>query len=189
MENKKMKILIVDDDQPTRGMYAEVFKNAGFNVVEANDGVSGLDIATRENPDVIFTGIVMPRMDGFSLMEELKKNVSTVNIPVVISSHLGRENDRQKANVLGAKDFIVRDVTSPREVVERVKAIFLGGEYKLDFDAYNLDAQKMSHDLGLNSNFQCLECGQKMVLRLKRSENKLHKFEANLICPNCGAEY
>lgn len=188
MNGKKIKILIVDDDHATREMYAEIFRNSDFKVMEANDGLSGLDIAGREMPDVIFTGIVMPRMDGFSMMEELRKNVSTADIPVVISSHLGRETDRQRANTLGARDFIVRDTTPPREVMERIRAIFLGGEYKLDFNAYNLDAQKLARDLGLNQDFQCLECGQKMVLRLKMTDAKTRKYEAVFVCPHCGAE-
>lgn len=188
MNNEKLKILLVDDDQDTREMYAEIFKDADFNVIEANDGVEGLDLATKENPDVIFTGIVMPRMDGFSMIEELKKNLATGGIPVVISSHLGREADRQKANTLGVKDFIVRDITPPKKVVERIKMLFSGGEYRVDFNAYSLDAQKLARSLGLNDNFQCLDCGEKTVLRLKVVNPKENKMEASLICPHCGWE-
>ncbi|MCX6766148.1 MAG: response regulator [Candidatus Moranbacteria bacterium] len=187
MGAKKLKILLVDDDDSTREIYAEVFKNSDFDVLEAKDGVEGLDIATRELPDVIFTGIIMPRMDGFTMMEALKKNLATSNIPVVISSHMGREEDQQKANVLGARDFIVRDVTSPNQVVERINALFLaGGEYRLDFNAYNLDAQKLARELGLNNNFQCLECNEKLVMQLKLQNPKEQLFEARFLCPHCG---
>lgn len=188
MESNKLKILVVDDDHSTREMYAEIFKTAGFNVIKAQDGVDGLDIATRELPQVIFTGIVMPRMDGFSMMEELKKNVSTAGIPVIISSHLGRETDRQRANVLGAKDFIVRDTTPPKEVVERINALFTGGEYMVEFNPYNLDAQKLSRSLGVNSNFQCLECNEKMVMKVKIIDVKAKKYEVIFVCPHCGWE-
>ena len=189
MSNKKLKILIVDDDNSSREMYAEIFKKADFEVREAKDGVEGMDIATKELPDVIFTGIIMPRMDGFALMEALKKNVATCKIPVVIFSHMGREEDRQKANVLGAKDFIVRDITPPNQVVKRINDLFLGGgDYRLDFNSYGLDAPKLALELGLNSNFQCLECGEKMVLRLKLTDPKERKLEASFICPHCGWE-
>jgi len=87
----KTKILIVDDDVMTREMYVNVFKQSGYEVFEAGDGVDGLDVASRELPDVIFTGIIMPRMSGFELMEALRKAVATSKIPVVISSHIGRE--------------------------------------------------------------------------------------------------
>jgi len=133
MNDKRVKILVVDDDVPTREMYAEVLSKAGYEIIQANDGLEGLDLATKDMPDLIFTGIVMPRMDGFTLMETLKKTVMTANIPVVISSHMGREEDQQRANVLGAKDFIMRDVTPPKQVVERINALFIrsGGNINL----------------------------------------------------------
>ncbi|GBE17171.1 regulator of RpoS [bacterium BMS3Abin15] len=182
-----MKILIVDDDEMTRSMYTEVFNEAGFNVVEAKDGVEGLDTATKEIPDVIFTGIIMPRMDGFSLMEALKKNVATANIPVVMSSHMGREEDRQKAEKLGVKDFVVRDMTPPVKVVDRINSIFLKGvEYKVEFNSNALDAQKLARDLSFNSNFQCPECDEKLVLSLRIKNVEKLTFEAQFVCPDCG---
>ncbi|MFH0969109.1 MAG: response regulator [Patescibacteria group bacterium] len=185
--DKKIKILFVDDDVPTREMYADVFKNAGFQVTEAGDGVEGLDKATTESPDVIFTGIIMPRMDGFSMMEALKKNLATANIPVIISSHMGREEDRQRANVLGAKYFVVRGFTSPKEVVEKVKSLFLGEkEYRLELNKYSLDAQKLAQDRGLNNKFQCLECDDELILKIITGNKKEEGMEAYLICPSCG---
>jgi len=188
MSDKKIKILIIDDDSYTREMYKEVFSNENFEVVTAKDGVEGLDKATKENPDVIFTGIMMPRMDGFAMIDALKKNISTCNMPIVISSHLGREVDRQRANTMGVKDFIVRDVTTPREVVERVKAIFAGGDYRIDINAMGMDAPKLAQSLGLNSHFQCLECGEKLVLLMKLGARSGKKYEASFICPHCGWE-
>lgn len=184
MDSKK-KILIIDDDAPTREMYAEIFKKAGYEILDAEDGVVGLDKATKELPDIIFTGIIMPRMDGLTLMEALKKNVSTANIPVVISSHLGREEDQKKAKELGAKDFIIRDMMSPNEVLRRINSVF-SLEGNLQFDAYSLDAPKIAKGLSLNGNFQCMECDEKMVLRIKLANDQQGTFEAHFICPNCG---
>jgi PleD family two-component response regulator len=171
-------------------MYAEIFKNSGFEVVEAGDGVEGLDKASKEAPDVIFTGIIMPRMDGFTMMEALKKTVMTASIPVVISSHMGREEDQQKANALGAKDFIVRDITRPIETVERIRALFIqeGGEYKLEFSADRMDAPKLAKDLSFNPTFNCLDCGTTISLNLKLINKKDRIFEAKFVCPKCGWE-
>ncbi|HEX8974501.1 MAG TPA: response regulator [Patescibacteria group bacterium] len=190
MSEKKLKILLVDDDAVLRKMYAEIFETANFDVVEAGDGIEGLDMATKELPDVIFTGIVMPRMDGFAMMETLKKTVMTASIPVVISSHMGREEDQQKANTLGAKDFIVRDVTRPVEVVERISSLFTkpGGEYKLAFSPYEQDAQKLAKDLNFQASFLCLECSEKLALKLKLKDPQARVFEAQFICPKCGWE-
>ena len=188
MNDKKLKILIVDDDVPLRSLYAEVFANAGYEVLEAGDGVEGLDMASKNMPDVIFTGIVMPRMDGFTMMEALKKTVMTANIPIVISSHMGREEDQQRANVLGAKDFIIRDITRPIEVVERIGSLFVqsGGEYKLEFDSEKLDAKRIAKDLNFQENFLCLDCNEKLVLDMKLVNGKDRIFETRFVCPKCG---
>jgi len=187
-QESKRTILIIDDDDFTREMYANVFRNANYDVREAHDGVEGLDYATENHPDVIFTGIVMPRMDGFSLMEALAKNTQTASIPVVISSHLGREEDRKRAEQLGAKDFIVRDTTTPREVMETISALFSeGGEFVLEFDPYALDGQRMAQQLRINSHFQCMECSEKMLLKVRTTiENGDRWFQAKLVCPKCG---
>jgi len=187
-EEAKRHILIVDDDDFTREMYANVFRNADFEVSEAHDGVEGLDIATQILPDIVFTGIVMPRMDGFSFMEALAKNTATASLPVVVSSHLGREDDRRRAEQLGAKDFVVRDTTTPREVVEAVVRIFSeGGEYVIQFDPYALDAQRMAQQLRINSHYQCMECGEKMLMKIRvTNEREDRWFRARLICSKCG---
>jgi CheY-like chemotaxis protein len=188
MSEKKLKILLVDDDTTLRQLYVEVFQNANFNVIEANDGVDGLDKASKELPDVIFTGIVMPRMDGFTMMESLKKTVMTANIPVVISSHMGREEDQQRANKLGAKDFIIRDITRPIEVVERISSLFVkaGGEYKLEFNPDALDAPKLIKDLNFQASFLCLDCNKNLVLSMKLTNAKERIFETRFVCPKCG---
>ncbi len=185
MNKTKRKVLIVDDDVFTREMYADIFRQSGFEVLEANDGVEGVDVATTKMPDVIFTGIVMPRMDGFTLIETLKKNVLTANIPFFMSSHLGREEDRKRANDLGVKEFIIRDFTTPGEVVDLVSAIFAeGSEYALDFDKYNLDAQRLARDLSFNGHFQCAECNEPMILKLQVGAKGVHTTQ--FVCPRCG---
>jgi two-component system chemotaxis response regulator CheY len=183
--DKKIKILLVDDDISTRSMYATVFRDARMDVIEAGDGLEGMEKAIKEAPDVIFTGIIMPKMDGFQLMEALKKNVATASIPILISSHMGREEDRQKANLLGARYFIIRGFSTPKEVVEKVRSLFLGGnEYRLEVDSFSLDAQELSHDLGLH-NLDCPECKNKLAIKLTVGEDK-KEMRANLVCNSCG---
>jgi len=186
-ELNRHKILIVDDDDFTREMYLEVFRNSGYAVFEAKDGVEGLDVATRELPEVIFTGIVMPRMDGFSLIEALKKNTATAKTIIFVSSHLGREEDRQHAEQLGARDFIVRDMTSPNEVVDLVTRVFSeGGEYVIQFDMRSLDAQKLAQGIGLTGGFQCMSCNESMLLKIRVDRSDRNWYKAKFVCPKCG---
>jgi len=125
-------------------------------------------------------------MDGFTMMDALKKNVATSKIPVVISSHMGREEDKKKAEKLGAKDFIVRGATSPNQAVERIKVLFMEGNYFIEFDPYNLDAAKLSHDLNISKGFQCMECNERLVLKIHFDNPKEGLFSARFVCPKCG---
>lgn len=185
MDNMKKTILIIDDDEEARRFYREVFSAKGFTALVGKDGLEGLDIAIRERPDIIFTGIVMPRMDGFELIRNLKSNVVTNNIPVVMFSHLGREEDKRKAHDLGVRDFIVRSLVTPNEVIERVMAI-LGSKnvYYLDFDPASRDAAKLSRDLGFAPYFECKN-GKRMILKIVPfgNEEGIKSFKAYFICP------
>ncbi|MEK7575941.1 MAG: response regulator [Patescibacteria group bacterium] len=183
---KELVILLVDDDGLSRDIYAEVFANSGFKVLKASDGVEGLDIATKEKPDVIFTGIIMPRMDGFSLMEELKKNVSTANIPVAIFSHFGRKEDQERAKELGAKDFIIRTDTPPIRAVERIKNIFFKEEYYIKFDINSIEAHRLIDNLKLKNNLQCSKCKEPVFIKLSVGND--NNFIAKLVCHDCGIE-
>jgi CheY-like chemotaxis protein/predicted RNA-binding Zn-ribbon protein involved in translation (DUF1610 family) len=183
---KKIKILLIDDEQTIRETYAEIFRQDGFEVIEAVDGLDGLDKATKESPDVIFTGIIMPRMDGFALKEALVKNVNTANIPVMMLSHMGREEDRKKAETLGVKEFIVQGLISPKEIVDRVHAMFGSDGYLVKFSTSELDALKLAQELHINQRFECPKCSGEMVLRLKMFDANKQEFNAKFVCPKCG---
>jgi PleD family two-component response regulator len=186
MESKKIKILIVDDDESIRSMYVDIFKKENFEVEEAIDGLEGLDRATKNIPDIVFTGIVMPRMDGFGFIEALRKNVATAKVPVVISSHLGRSEDNEKAKELGVKDFIVRHMVTPKEAVERVKKVLGSGDYKVKINSSELDAGQLAKDLHFKEDYKCGYCGADLILNLSVSDISSHEFRGKINCPNCG---
>ncbi len=187
MEKKKIKILIVDDNGDIRSMYAEVFKKSGFfEVEEAIDGLDGLDRATKNIPDVIFTGIIMPRMDGFDLMRSLKKNVSTKDIPVLISSHMGREEDQKTAMDLGAKDFIVKTMNTPNEIMEKVKAMFNPDIYRLKIEKNELDAERFISAMQLGKEMKCPKCGEDLIISLELTNPDDKSFKATIVCLKCG---
>lgn len=183
MDKSFFKILIVDDDEATRGLYKEVFSEAGFIVIEAADGVEGLEKVTAEKPDVIFSGIIMPRLDGFGFMEALRGNVNTASIPVAFCSHLGRVEDRDRAKELGVRDFIVRDIVTPKEVISRIRALLSNDEYLLSFHTNELDAQKLALHLGINQDFRCDESGgTHFALRLRIKNRATRELDAELVC-------
>lgn len=180
MTDKILNILLVDDDRDTRSMYAEVFRASGFDVREANDGVEGMTLASQIVPDVILSGIIMPRMDGFQLVEVLKKNVATANVPVLFISHLGRQEDEVRARELGVKDFIVRDMTTPVEVVTRIKAALSATDYVIEFNIRTPEAERLLESVGMDKTLPCINGKPAFRLRLKDKEKKI--FEAELLC-------
>jgi len=145
------KILIVDDDNYLRGLYASVFQEAGFTVIEAGDGAKGLDLAKSNKPDIIFTGTMMPNLTGFEMMKRLKADQATATIPVMISSHLGRDEDRVEAEHLGAKAFLVKGLVSPRQVVNLVLKLLntkvFEKVFQVELSPQKFDAGKLQQEL------------------------------------------
>lgn len=184
--DKKIKILVVDDDKSSRETYMDVFNQKGFEVSGAVDGLDGLDKAVKIIPDVILTGIIMPRMDGFGLKDALAKNVATAKIPVMMLSHMGREEDRKKAEKAGIQGFIVQGMTTPKQVVENVQAMFFNSsEYRIKFSPVELDASKLISEFGFNQGFICKNCQKEMIITLKIADKEKLEFTARFICPNC----
>lgn len=182
MGNLKQNIVVIDDDGETRALYADILRGEGFEVREAVDGLDGLEKITQMVPDAVLTGIIMPRMDGFSLVESLKRNVMTANLPVIFLSHMGREDDRVRAQTLGVNDFFVTTMMPPREIIGRVNALFSHSQYLIVPNAYELDAQRLAQDLNLNRDFLCSEGGEKLAFRLTLKDASTRRFEAELVC-------
>jgi DNA-binding response OmpR family regulator len=184
MPENNYKILIVDDDDIIRETYVQLFQQKKAKVISAKDGVEGLDMATKELPDVVMTGIVMPRMDGFQLIKALRENVQTSQIPIVVLSHLGRENDRKRAEELGIGNFIVQGTVTPNELADRVKNLtHSGGSFKLSFDPYAWDAPRLAKTLA-GKSLNCPNCQEKLIMEVT-TKKEGQGFDGVLKCPKC----
>ena len=115
------KIILVEDDPAISEMYQLKFKEAGFNIIVAHDGESGLELSRQELPDVILLDVMMPKMDGFAVLTELKKDPKTQAIPVLLLTNLGQKADREKGEQLGAVDYVVKASLTPGQVVDKIK--------------------------------------------------------------------
>lgn len=119
----KIKILIVEDDKMLVDMYTMKFESEGYQVAKADNGKTGLDLVRKEKPDIILLDIIMPQMDGFQVLKELKKDASLKNLPVVLLSNLGQTDDVKKGLALGANDYLVKANFTPAQVVDKVKEV------------------------------------------------------------------
>jgi DNA-binding response OmpR family regulator len=114
------KILIVEDEPGFRRTYADLFSHFGHEVIEAENGEVGLVMARTKSPDLILLDLVMPKMDGYKVLEQLRGEQQTRALPVIIFSVLGEQTDIQKALDMGADDYIVKGSYSPGEVLAKV---------------------------------------------------------------------
>mgnify|MGYP001560226307 CR=1 FL=1 len=178
----KKKILIVDDDEFLLGIYAKNFQDGGFEVLTAHDGQEAWDVISGGNiPDVIFTGILMPRMTGFELITKMQSNAEFKRIITAISSHRGRDEDKILAKELGVLDFIIQGTTTPLEAVRRIKALLgVQGTFKIAIPFNEVDGLALINLLNGEQGTNYLPDKEKQLfLELERSDDG--KFKIKLI--------
>lgn len=119
----KIKILIVEDDLFLAQLLTDHFKKAGFNFDLVVDGERGLAKARAEHFNLILLDLVLPGMDGYEVLEQLKKDPATASIPVLILSNLGLKEEIERGLRLGAIDFLVKARWDLDEIVDKIKQI------------------------------------------------------------------
>jgi len=117
----KQRILLIEDDVFLLGMYSKKFELEGYEVIVADNGVDGLDAAKKYLPNIILLDILMPVMNGIEVLEHLKNNAVTADIPVILLTNFNQKDEVDKCFELGAKDFLVKAHFMPSEVVEKIK--------------------------------------------------------------------
>ncbi len=114
-----MKILVVDDEARIRDLIKKYAVFEGFEVMEAENGMQAVEIARRQKFDMIILDVMMPELDGFSALREIRKEAQT---PVIMLSARGEEYDRIHGFELGVDDYVVKPF-SPKELMMRVAAV------------------------------------------------------------------
>jgi DNA-binding response OmpR family regulator len=115
-----MKVLIIEDDKFISTIYESELHQLNVEVVLAYDGVSGLQTAKEIKPDLILLDLILPRLNGFEVLRELKLDEQTKTIPVIINSALKQEKDIQEAIGLGALLFLPKDSYSQKQVAKEI---------------------------------------------------------------------
>ena len=118
-----MKVLVIEDDKFLRDLMIQKLTKEGFSVREALDGEEGLKIAVEDPPDLILLDLILPRIDGFGVLEKMKGEPKLAGKPVLVLSNLGQKEDVTRALSLGAADFLIKSNFTLSEVVEKIKTI------------------------------------------------------------------
>jgi DNA-binding response OmpR family regulator len=117
------KVLIVEDDQLIFSILSRELADAGFEVSNAFDGEQAVDVTREQKPDLVLLDILLPRKNGFEVLQSLKADSELSSIPVVILSNLGQPEDIQKGRELGAIDYMVKVEFEPKQIVSKVRTL------------------------------------------------------------------
>jgi len=190
----KGKILIIEDDASFRRVYHDMFETAGYQVLVAENGEIGWDLAKAEKPDLVMLDLVLPGLNGFDVLKYIRGDSETKNIPVIITTALGEQDDIRKGIELGANDYLVKGFFTPREVLAKIRAVFTQAEarkgvtsYKLQVKEGRVDAARLQTDVGLTKLFNCPQCHEELQLDLipDYTRTDSHWFLSHFVCPKC----
>jgi len=126
------KIIIIEDEEVLLGLLKKKLEQEGHQVVIARDGQEGLEKIKTDKPDLILLDIVMPKMGGFEVMEELNADENLKDIPIIIVSNSGQPVEIDRAKKLGVKDWLIKTDFDPQEVIVKVRKQLEKMESKYD---------------------------------------------------------
>jgi len=114
------KILLVEDEEIMIGLLQKKLTKEGYEISVARDGEEGLKAMIEVRPDLVLLDIIMPKMGGFGVMEGMQKDKELKKIPVIVISNSGQPVELDKAQKLGAKDWLIKTEFDPQEVLNKV---------------------------------------------------------------------
>ena len=121
MTTGKMRILVADDEKPMAHALELKLSHEGFEVQTATNGDEALALIDEFKPQLLLLDLVMPKKDGFAVLEELHERGN--KIPIIITTNLGQEEDKQRVAKLGAKNYLVKSNTPISAIVAEVKKV------------------------------------------------------------------
>jgi len=117
------KILFIEDEISLQTTLGGALKEAGFEIENAYDGEAGLKAAQTSKPDLILLDLILPKMDGFQVLKDLKSGAGTKDIPVIVLTNLESADDVGKVIALGATTYLVKSNYELGDIVEKIKEI------------------------------------------------------------------
>lgn len=117
----KRKILLVEDDETLAEVYKQRLELEGFDVNHVNNGEDALATALKFRPDLVLLDVMMPKLNGFDVLDIMRQTPETRNVHIIMLTALSQPKDEQRAKDLGADDFLIKSQVVIGDVVERIK--------------------------------------------------------------------
>ena len=136
VEKEKKTILVVDDEQSIMELLVFNLQKEGYNTLEAYDGVTAVEMAMNEKPDLILLDVMIPKIDGISVCKKIRYALNISNIPILMISAKDTESDKIVGLEMGADDYITKPFQI-REVMARIKANLRKAELNANIDIMN----------------------------------------------------
>jgi len=123
MSNKKIKVLLVEDDSMIVQMYKTRMDSEGWEVFFTDRGSEAMKIAKEEKPDIILLDIILPEVDGFTILKDLKADPATKKILVLMLTNLGQESDQNKGKEMGVDGYFIKSQHTPGDVITKIESL------------------------------------------------------------------
>ncbi len=146
VERDKKTILVVDDEQSIMELLVFNLQKEGYNTLEAYDGVTAVEMAINEKPDLILLDVMIPKLDGISVCKKIRYALNISNIPILMISAKDTESDKIVGLEMGADDYITKPFQI-REVMARIKANLRKAELNANMDAMNNQKNEDKNDI------------------------------------------
>ncbi|OGY44371.1 MAG: hypothetical protein A3B89_02010 [Candidatus Buchananbacteria bacterium RIFCSPHIGHO2_02_FULL_40_13] len=123
MPDKKIKALLVEDDPMILEMYKARMQDEGWEVFSTDRGSEAVELAKKEKPHIVLLDIILPETDGFSVLQKLRAETATKNIPVLMLTNLGQESDQNRGQELGIEGYFIKSQHTPADVIAKIRGL------------------------------------------------------------------
>lgn len=117
---EQKRILIIEDDPAELFALKKMIQEAGYDVLTAADGEAGLNLIKKEKPNLVFLDIILPKINGFDILELVKKDPQTMAIPIIVLTNLNDEETALKSKTLGAADHLIKMQAYPHDIIRKI---------------------------------------------------------------------
>lgn len=124
MTTKAKTIILVEDEEILVNMYKLKLSKGGYTVLTASNGELGLDLIKKTKADLVLLDVMMPKMDGFAVLEAIRKEKKISKLPVILLTNLGQDEDIKKGKEYGVVDYCIKANMTPHELVDKIDQYF-----------------------------------------------------------------